>query len=321
MSSGARNWPFLTLTTRAGARGGDEQVGLARQERRNLQDVGDLGDRRRPASASWMSVRIGTPAASLARARARAGLRPRPGPRNELIRGAVGLVERRLEDERHAGARGRCRASASADVDGVRFALDDARPGDEEQRCAAAERQRPSATGAMLTPLILPRTRPRRRAAGARPCGGSSPRRSRRTADAACSGLRLELRVELHRDVPRVAGQLDDLDELAVERAADDLQALVGQRLLVEAVELVAVAVALVDRRRRRRARCAQRARRQLAGVACRAASCRPGRRRRAGRAACRSPCVGVSGAHSVESASASPQTLRANSTVAHWKP
>src|SRR3954468_13846670 len=59
--------------------------------------------------------------------------------------------------------------------------------------------------------------------------------------------LRLELGMELHRDVPRVRRQLDDLDELAVERAADDLQALVGQRLLVEAVELVAMAMPLVD--------------------------------------------------------------------------
>src|SRR5262249_33570223 len=31
-------------------------------------------------------------------------------------------------------------------------------------------------------------------------------------------GLGLELGVELNRDVPRMAGQLDDLDELAVER-------------------------------------------------------------------------------------------------------
>src|SRR6185503_3589258 len=59
--------------------------------------------------------------------------------------------------------------------------------------------------------------------------------------------LRLELRVELHRDVPRVRWQLDDLDELAVERAPHDFEPLLGQRLLVEAVELVAMAVALVD--------------------------------------------------------------------------
>src|SRR5262245_57154146 len=37
--------------------------------------------------------------------------------------------------------------------------------------------------------------------------------------------LRLELRVELNGQVPRVTRQLDDLDELAVERSADDAQA------------------------------------------------------------------------------------------------
>src|SRR6476646_10274567 len=41
--------------------------------------------------------------------------------------------------------------------------------------------------------------------------------------------LRLELGMELHGHVPRMRRQLDDLDELAVERAADDLQALLGQ--------------------------------------------------------------------------------------------
>src|SRR5205823_6251286 len=40
--------------------------------------------------------------------------------------------------------------------------------------------------------------------------------------------LRRELRVELHRHVPRMRRQLDDLDELAVERAADDLVPFVG---------------------------------------------------------------------------------------------
>src|SRR6185437_1250196 len=43
--------------------------------------------------------------------------------------------------------------------------------------------------------------------------------------------LRLELRMELHGDIPGVARQLDDLDELAVERSAHDLQAAIEQRL------------------------------------------------------------------------------------------
>ena len=58
---------------------------------------------------------------------------------------------------------------------------------------------------------------------------------------------RLELRVELRRDEPRVIGQLDDLDEAALlERAADD-EARVDQLLAVGVVHLVAVAVPLGD--------------------------------------------------------------------------
>ena len=44
MSQGARNCPFFTFTTRPVLRGGDEQVGLPAEERRNLQHVDDLGD-------------------------------------------------------------------------------------------------------------------------------------------------------------------------------------------------------------------------------------------------------------------------------------
>ncbi len=45
MSQGARNWPFLTLTTRPVLRSRDEQVRLAAEEGRDLQHVDDLGDR------------------------------------------------------------------------------------------------------------------------------------------------------------------------------------------------------------------------------------------------------------------------------------
>src|SRR5438876_6193567 len=51
--------------------------------------------------------------------------------------------------------------------------------------------------------------------------------------------LRLEFRMELHGEVPRVAGQLRDLDELAVGGASRNAQAVLGERPLVQAVELV----------------------------------------------------------------------------------
>src|SRR5438874_4798236 len=79
--------------------------------------------------------------------------------------------------------------------------------------------------------------------------------------------LRFELRMELHREIPRVARQLGDLDELAVGRASGDLQAVFGERALVEAVELVAVPMPLVDERRAVHA-LRERSGRQLAGVA-----------------------------------------------------
>ncbi len=47
MSAGARNWPFLMLTTRPGPRRRHDQVGLAREEGGNLEDVGHLGGARR----------------------------------------------------------------------------------------------------------------------------------------------------------------------------------------------------------------------------------------------------------------------------------
>ena len=79
--------------------------------------------------------------------------------------------------------------------------------------------------------------------------------------------LRLELRMELHRQIPGMAGELGDLDELAVGRSARDPQAVFGERALVEAVELVAMAMALVNQVGAVDA-VGERAGRELAGVA-----------------------------------------------------
>ena len=57
------NWPFLTLTILPVAAAATHEVGLAAQERRDLQHVGDRGRLARPAPTSWTSVRIGTPVA------------------------------------------------------------------------------------------------------------------------------------------------------------------------------------------------------------------------------------------------------------------
>src|SRR5438128_2394603 len=59
--------------------------------------------------------------------------------------------------------------------------------------------------------------------------------------------LRLELRMELDGHKPRVRGELRNLDELAVGRAARHLHAVLCQRCLVETVEFEAMTMALVD--------------------------------------------------------------------------
>jgi len=61
--------------------------------------------------------------------------------------------------------------------------------------------------------------------------------------------FRFELRMELHRDVPRMGRKLDDFNELAVERSPDDLQAVIGQGFFIQAVELVPMTVSFVDHR------------------------------------------------------------------------
>ena len=100
---------------------------------------------------------------------------------------------------------------------------------------------------------------------------------------------RLELRVELAGDEPRVIGQLDDLDEPALlERARDD-EAGVDELLAVVVVDLVAVPVALVDDRLAVASR-ASASPRRARPPARRGASCRRGPRSPSAPAAGRSP-------------------------------
>src|SRR5262249_37308700 len=59
--------------------------------------------------------------------------------------------------------------------------------------------------------------------------------------------LRLELGMELNREVPRMTRQLGDLHELSVWRSTRDAKPILGQRPLVQAIELVTVTMALVN--------------------------------------------------------------------------
>src|SRR4029079_19113762 len=79
--------------------------------------------------------------------------------------------------------------------------------------------------------------------------------------------LRPELGLKLHRQDPRMRGQLGDLDELAVRRAARHAHAFLEQRRLVQTVELESVTMAFVHERGAIHA-FGDRSWRQLAGIA-----------------------------------------------------
>ena len=133
------------LTTRPVLRGRDDQIGLPREKRRDLQHV---GDRRHGRGLSGL-VDVGQD-----RARRRASLtRPstrspssRPGPRNEVsdVRLALSYDALKMYGTPHRAAMALiARASSIA----CRFALDDAGSGYEDERAAAADGHRPDGHG------------------------------------------------------------------------------------------------------------------------------------------------------------------------------
>jgi len=59
-----------------------------------------------------------------------------------------------------------------------------------------------------------------------------------------CQRLRLELRVKLAAEEPRMLRRFDDLHIFSVGRAAGDAESGIGQRFFVLAIELIAVTMA-----------------------------------------------------------------------------
>ena len=113
-----------------------DEVGLATQEGGRLQHVdhrGDLVERR-------VLVDVGQHrhADLLAHRREHPQARLDAGAAQAFVRRAVGLVERRLEHERHT-TRGGQLVQAAGDVDAELLALDDAGTGDDEQRPVEAD--------------------------------------------------------------------------------------------------------------------------------------------------------------------------------------
>ncbi len=115
---------------------GVQQIGLAAQESRHLQHVDDLGH----ADRLFRVVDIGDHRQSGRTLDLRQGLEPRlfTGPAEARLRGAIGLVEGRLEDQRHAVAFGDL-PDLAGDVDHEVPRLDDARTGDVDRAGAATD--------------------------------------------------------------------------------------------------------------------------------------------------------------------------------------
>ena len=133
MSCGRDELALLDVDDAAGAAGGQQEVRLAAEEGGNLQDIRDFGGRfglRRLVDIGEDRIAGGLQAGEDAQtfAQARAAVSTRAG--------AVGFVEGGFEDE-IAGGRG---DGPGHEVD-VLFAFDHARPGDQHQRLAEAQRR------------------------------------------------------------------------------------------------------------------------------------------------------------------------------------
>ena len=136
MSHGARNWPFLTFTGRPASRARQDQVRLSAEERRDLEEVQDLGSRRH--IAGLMDVREH----GAAERRLHATEDPQPLPESRAPVGlggrAVGLVVGRLVDEGNPGV-GRDSHQSLRRPEGMRLVLDGARAREERQRVPASD--------------------------------------------------------------------------------------------------------------------------------------------------------------------------------------
>ncbi len=95
---------LLDVDDLASLRRRDEQIGLAAEKGRNLQDVGDLGDRSR--LIGFVNIRENWHVHAVFDGGEDPHAFGQSWPTEGATRRPVRLVERRLEDERHAKARG-----------------------------------------------------------------------------------------------------------------------------------------------------------------------------------------------------------------------
>src|SRR5262245_15652153 len=136
--AGREELTFLDVDDPSGCGRGGQQIGLSREERRNLQHVGNVSGgarlRRLVDVGEDRDVKLRLDAGE----HAQPFLETRTAER--AARRAIRLVVRGLEDERHLKPAGHI-DEPSSQIRRVLLALDDARPGDEDERTAAADRE------------------------------------------------------------------------------------------------------------------------------------------------------------------------------------
>src|SRR5690606_12617604 len=248
MSRGARNWPFLMLTTRP-VRAAATSRSVCRERNAGICRTSTASATRSACQGSWMSVSTGTPSVSRMRFRMRTPS-SRPGPRNDVIDVRFALSNDALKmygipASRAMAAIDRPSSSACSSLSMTHGPATSTRGGRPKTTSSVTTTSRTSGSVNMSAPRDLAGTDRGALTIGelALVGGFDEPGEQRMRPQR----LRLELRVELHGQEERMVGQFDDFDKLAVKRPPGDTQPRLGQHLLVGVVELVAMPMALVD--------------------------------------------------------------------------
>src|SRR5206468_11113161 len=137
--AGRQELALLHVDRLAGTRRVDDQIGLPAEERWNLKHVEDLGGR--PDFLDLVDVGEDRHAERITNASENAQSFHEAGAAIAAHRGTVGLVVRRLVDERHTVVSGNHYQSLGSNQ-GVLLVLDRARATDQHQGAAAADRDR-----------------------------------------------------------------------------------------------------------------------------------------------------------------------------------
>src|SRR3954468_13551840 len=239
MSSGARNCPFFTLTARP-VRAAASIRSVWRDRKAGICSTSATSATGAACSGAWMSVSTGTPAVSRTRPSTRTPSL-NPGPRNDEpdVRFALSYDALKMK-----GTPARRVMSRSAIAVSMACASLSMTHGPAISASGPPPRLTPPTSTGDTTRLPYHGRRgrmPVRELVTMARFDESGEQRVR------LERLRLELGMELHRDVIRMRRQLDHLDELSVERSSDDLESFLGDRFLVETVELEAVTMTLFD--------------------------------------------------------------------------